>query len=192
MKSGQEIKGTDVDALTKLAQDMTKCTVTLKEIGYEHDLERQATLDTIVDRLPSYMRTKLVDKVNEKRKKDERAGFNILREFIADRARALRSNHGKHYIEKLNSNSSNRFISSKSTQQTKKQGIRSKQIATTMTLTKQSSNTQLSTNTVKSTASSDKKKECVFCNKTDHHVSECSGFTKTSLSDRRNFVKLAL
>ena len=39
LKSGQEIKGTDVDALTKLAQDMTKCVVTLKEIGYEHDLE---------------------------------------------------------------------------------------------------------------------------------------------------------
>ena len=102
LKSGQEIKGTDVDALTKLAQDMTKCAVTLKEIGYEHDLEAQATLDTIVDRLPSYMRTKWVDKANEKRKKDERASFDTLREFIADRARALRSSHGKHYIEKLN------------------------------------------------------------------------------------------
>ena len=53
LKSGQEIKGTDVGALTKLAQDMTKCAVTLKEIGYEHDLEAQVTLDTIVDRLPS-------------------------------------------------------------------------------------------------------------------------------------------
>ena len=54
--------------LTKLAQDITKCAVTLKEIGYKHDLETQAALDTIVDRLPSYMRTKWVDKANEKKK----------------------------------------------------------------------------------------------------------------------------
>ena len=33
LKSGQEIKGTDVDALTKLAQNITKCAVTLKESG---------------------------------------------------------------------------------------------------------------------------------------------------------------
>ena len=95
---------------------MTKCAVTLKEIGYEHDLEAQATFDTIVDRLPSYMRTKWVDKANEKRKKDERASFDTLREFIADQARALRSSHGKHYIEKLNATSSNTSISSKTTQ----------------------------------------------------------------------------
>ena len=61
-----------------------KCSVTLKEIGYEHDLEAQTTLDTIVDRLPSYTRTKWVDKANEKRKRDERAGFDTLREFIIE------------------------------------------------------------------------------------------------------------
>ena len=188
LKSGQEIKGTDVDALTKLAQDMTKCAVTLKEIGYEHDLEAQATLDTIVDRLPSYMRTKWVDKANEKRKKDERASFDTLREFIADRARALRSSHGKHYIEKLNATASNTSVSSKASQQSKKQTKQGKQISTTTTLTTQSSATQPSKPTG-SAPNTDKKRECIFCNKTDHHVSECSGFTKASLSDRTNFVK---
>ena len=105
--------------LTKLAQDITKCAVTLKEIGYEHDLETQAALDTIVDRLPSYMRTKWVDKANENRKRDERASFETLCVFIVDRDRALRSSHGKHYIEKLNATSSNTSVSSKTTQQTK-------------------------------------------------------------------------
>ena len=125
----------------------------------------------------------------KKEKKMGARSFDTLREIIADRARALRSSHGKHYIEKLNATSSNTSVSSKTTQQTKKQGTRSKQIATTTTPTTQSSNTQPSTNTVKSTGNSDKKKECVFCNKTDHHVIECSGFTKASLSDRTNFVK---
>ena len=140
-------------------------------IGYEHDLEAQATLDTIVDRLPSYMRTKWVDKANEKRKKDERASFDTLREFIADRARASRSSHGKHYIEKLNASTSNQSVSSKTTQQTKKQGTRSKQIVTTTTLTTQSSGTQPAKKPAPATNSSEKKRECVFCNKADHHVS---------------------
>ena len=152
-------------------------------------MEAQATLDTIVDRLPSYMRTKWVDKANEKRKRDERASFDTLREFIADRARALRSSHGKHYIEKLNATASNTSVSSKSSQQSKKQTKQGKQIATTTTLTTQSSATQPSSKPAGSALNTDKKRECVFCNKTDHHVSECSGFTKASLSDRTNFVK---
>ena len=120
LMSGQEIKRTDVDSLTKFAQDVTKCAVTLKKIGYEHDLEAQATLDTIVERLPSYMRTKWADKAYKKRKRDERARFEALQEFITDRARALHSSHGKHYILKLKTTSSNKFVSSKTTQQTKK------------------------------------------------------------------------
>ena len=57
---------------------MTKCAVTLKEIGYENNLETQAALNTIVDRLPSYMRTKWVNKANEKRNRDGRASFETL------------------------------------------------------------------------------------------------------------------
>ena len=87
------------------------------------------------------MHTKWVEKANEKWKRDERAGFDTLREFIADRARALRSSHGKHYIEILNANSK-QSVSSKMTQQTKKQGTQGKQIAMTTTLTTQSASTQ--------------------------------------------------
>ena len=124
-----------------------------------------------------------------KRGKGMSASFETLREFIADRARALRSSHGKHYIEKLNASTSNQSVSSKTTQQTKKQGTRGKQITTT--LTTQSATTQPTSKPAASASNltTDKKKECVFCSKSDHDGSECSGFTKASLSDRTNFVK---
>ena len=65
LKAGEKIDGTDVDALSKVAQDMAKCSVTRKEIDYAADLDAQATLNSIVDRLPNYMKTKWVDKAND-------------------------------------------------------------------------------------------------------------------------------
>ena len=74
----------------------------------------------MVDQLFSYVRTKWVEKANEWLKKDERADFDTLRKFIADRARLLRSSHDKQYIEQLNAFISNPSVSGKLTQQTKK------------------------------------------------------------------------
>ena len=73
--------------------------------------------------------------------------------------------------------------------QNMKQETRANQISTTMTLTTQSADTQPSTKSTGSAPTSEKKRDCVFFNKTDHNVSKCSGFTKASLSDRTNFVK---
>ena len=130
------------------------------------------------------MRAKCVEKANKKRKRDEQASFETLRELIADRARALRSSRGKHFIEKLNANAS-----STSCQKSKKQTKQGKQVVTTTTLITQSLVTHSSSKPAKSAPNTEKKRECIFCNKTDHHVSECSGFLKASLSERTNFTK---
>jgi hypothetical protein len=103
LRAGDEIKANDVDGLTRLSKEMIKCSTTLTEIGYAADLNAQATIDSIVDRLPGYMRTKWVDKANECRKKKQRTTFKTLREYISDRARSLRSSDGRHYIESMNS-----------------------------------------------------------------------------------------
>ena len=79
LKAGERIEDTDVDALSKLAQDMAKCSVTLKEIDYAADLDAQAALNSIVIRLPSYMRTKWVDEANECRIRKEKPTFETLR-----------------------------------------------------------------------------------------------------------------
>ena len=184
LKSGEEIKGTDVDGLTKLSQEMAKCSVTLKEIKYEHDLHAQTTLNSIVDRLPSYMRSKWVDKANEYRKKDVIPSFDTLREFISDRARALRSSHGKHYIESLSSNSAKNV---KSTQQSKPSVKKEKH--STTTLATQSATTAPVTHTGGITQQAGKKKECAKCKKDDHHISTCESFSKASLTERTNFVR---
>ena len=167
---------------------MTKCAVTLKVIGCEHDLETQATLEIIVDRLPSYMRKKWVDKANGKRRGMSAPALKQFKNLLQIELGCLRSNHGKHYIEKLNAASSNTTVPSLTTQQTKKQGTRSKQIDTTTLLT-QSASTQLSSKPAASAPTSDKKRKCVFCNKTSHHLSECLRIKKSSLLDCTNFVK---
>ena len=177
LKSGTEIKHNDVDGLSKLAQEMTKCKTTLQEIGYESDLNAQVTINSIVDRLPSYLRTKWVDKANECRKKRQRPTFETLREFIADRARSLRSSHGRHYIESINAKE-------KSTQQAKKtdkKPAKGKQSTTALA-------TQTTGTDQTARGSEAKEKKCTYC-KGEHHINACSNFAKIGLPERTGFVK---
>ena len=177
LKSGTEIKHNDVEGLSKLAQEMTKCKTTLQEIGYESDLNAQVTINSIVDRLPAYMRTKWVDKANECRKKKQRPTFETLREYIADRARSLRSSHGRHYIEALNAKEK----TSQPSKKTDKKPVKGKQTTTALT-------TQTSGTDQMAKPSEAKEKKCTYC-KGEHHINACSNFGKIGLQERTNFVK---
>ena len=154
---------------------MAKCSVTLKEIDYAADLDAQATLNSIVIRLPSYMRTKWVDEANECRLRKEKPTFETLREFIGNRARALRSSHGKHYIQSLIAKRNSRMSEPNEDEMNNEEPT----CETTTSLATQSTDEQ---------ESSDEIEECLYC-QGDHTIDECSNYRNENLEDRTKYAK---
>ena len=57
---GPQIKGSDVEGLSKLALEMSKCEMNLSQMGFSSDIDNFENLKRIVNRLPGYMITKWI------------------------------------------------------------------------------------------------------------------------------------
>ncbi|TGZ63690.1 hypothetical protein CRM22_006778 [Opisthorchis felineus] len=88
LTEGPTLKADDHKALISLANDMTICSATLKQLQYPNDLNSCRTIGAIVARLPTNMQTELFSLTAKsfKFKRDPR--FDELANFISDKSDA--------------------------------------------------------------------------------------------------------
>ncbi|KER24485.1 hypothetical protein T265_07851 [Opisthorchis viverrini] len=93
--TGPTIKDGDSSTLSDLAQQLTVCEVTLREMDYSSDLNSQHTIQTIVRRLPSRLRFKWAKAVANIRREDREPEVTDLTAFIEARVDSLCSDYGE-------------------------------------------------------------------------------------------------
>ncbi|OON20484.1 Pao retrotransposon peptidase, partial [Opisthorchis viverrini] len=93
--TGPTIKDGDSSDLSDLAQQLTVCEVTLREMDYSSDLNSQHTIQTIVRRLPSRFLFKWAKVVANFRREDREPEVTDLTAFIEARVDSLCSDYGE-------------------------------------------------------------------------------------------------
>ncbi|CAH8428700.1 unnamed protein product [Schistosoma turkestanicum] len=92
---GPPVKNDDSAALADLSQKMQTCVVTLKQLGYQSDLNASRTLEAIVARLPSNLRFKWAETAVDYMKQDTEPTFEDLARFIEERVNIMCTRYGE-------------------------------------------------------------------------------------------------
>ena len=98
--AGPQIKANDPKALSRLALDMQRTSITLKATGYSGDVDNSETLKRLVRRLPTYLRQRWVDVSIDILEKDREPRFDDLAKFVDSKARAANSVYGLELAER--------------------------------------------------------------------------------------------
>ena len=163
---GPQLKSDDIDGLVELSKDMTRCEITLSQMGYVSELNNSINLRKIVQRLPGFLRAKWVDKADIIMESGREPTFLDLTEFVRLKARANRSIYGLDLANKgrstlkTSSNNSSKFSNSYN------------KGATTLV------------------AQAKSVKTCKCCSKLCKNLSECETFKNLSLSERRKLLRV--
>ena len=97
LNSGIPLKN-DVQSLVDLSNDMTRCELTLTQLGYMSDVNSTNTLKGIVQRLPYHMRTKWAEYIHKEIKAGREPSFAHLTQFIKERAEVASTTFGKDLV----------------------------------------------------------------------------------------------
>ena len=183
--NGSTIKASDGAALSKLSLQMQKCEITLRQMGYEADLNNSENLRRTVRRLPMHVRAKWAENADRVLESGREPRFSELASFIADRARVASTVYGKDLNEHY----------SKSTPVKQKSGAR----RTFTTQSTEDSNKNQNSSGGKSNRQSHMSQgacsatpqsgSCVICEKTNHTVDKCYIFKRKSIDQRLEDIK---
>ncbi|TNN06574.1 Gag-Pol polyprotein, partial [Schistosoma japonicum] len=92
---GPPVKNDDLAASADLSQKMQTCVVTLKQLGYQSDLNASRTLEAIVARLPLNLRFKWAETAVEYMKQGREPTFEDLARFIEERVDIMCTRYGE-------------------------------------------------------------------------------------------------
>ena len=90
LTKGPTINANDVTALVQLANELSKCEITLKQLGYKSDLDSTSTISCIVKRLPYSIRAKWVERAYALIEADLEPTFSNLCQFVERRAQNMK------------------------------------------------------------------------------------------------------
>ena len=165
LTTGPIVRNNDVKALMRLSSDMSRAEMTLSEMGFAAEIDNSENMKKIVARLPSYMKSKWVEKAYRINETGRSVKFKDLYEFVLERAMIENSLYGQEYAneskQRQNKNSQSRGSA-------------------------QRSNANRSTGTTFSTTV--KEYPCRCCGGKCSRVYDCNQFKSLSLDARKDFV----
>ena len=168
--SGPSIGVNDVQALVNLSNEMAKCEMTLKEMGYMSDINSSGTVSGIVKRLPNHIRSKWVERAHGLIEMDIEPDFSHLCQFIENRAKVASTMYGVDFAND----------SKASNQRQKVKGFDRKVKASTFS----TFSNKPSAGVGKGNGS-----QCCKCCKENHLLIDCQVFAKMPVKERCEFVK---
>ena len=179
VKGGQIAAG-DREGIIKLAEEMHKCSITLKELGYLSDLNSYQTLFAIMLRLPEFLQQKWEIRAAEIEDEQREPRFSDLLRFMQKRAAQLETSFAR-----------DRAMA-KSEQKSTKKGINDeKKKPVSKTLATSSNETapaqRRSDVAAGPTATTPSKKTCPICEE-EHNAYHCDKFKAMTVDQRKKAV----
>lgn len=179
LTEGSQLKSNDQQSLARLADSMRLCSVTLKQLNYESDLNATKTLRAIVRRLPSSLQSRWCDYASSVLKGRREPTFDELAEFVSDRADAATTRLVYLGDENMKGTTSKCFDNESSAR------LRSvPRVHTMATLS------QVGTHSGEKVPSFRYQPTCAICEQ-HHYVDQCTTFRSMAKTDRIQVVKSA-
>ena len=115
LTTGNPIKANDVKSLMRLSLEMSRAEITLSELGFTAEIDNSENLKKIVARLPSYLKSKWVEKAYRINEQGRSVSFKDLSEFVLERANIENSMYGQEYANEVKQRAQNKPQQSRGT-----------------------------------------------------------------------------
>ena len=165
--NGQQIRDGDSQSLVALAQKLTVCDVTLKQLNYSSDLNSRTTIQSIVRRLPSRLRFKWAKAAMNIRQSNREPEVADLAAFVEHHVDSLCSDYGELAVTMAAEERANRGKSRAPVSVKTKSFVNTSQVSTEPQETKTS---------------------FTICG-SEHYADKCEKFLSMSLEQRSNTVR---
>ena len=153
----------DQSALSDLAHEMKKCSLTLNNLGYLADLNNSSNLLHIVRRLPNHIRNKWIERADVIIEQGSEPTFDELTAFLMRRARISQNMYGMDLSTNM-----------KQSLHKTSRGMTGKTVMTTQSTPLVNERTT---------------QGCKFCGKPDHMLWMCDEFKNCTYNERLQFTR---
>ena len=153
----------DQSALSDLAHEMKKCSLTLNNLGYLADLNNSSNLLHIVRRLPNHIRNKWIERADVIIEQGSEPTFDELTAFLMRRARISQNMYGMDLSTNM-----------KQSLHKTSRGTTGKTVMTTQSTPLVNERTT---------------QGCKFCDKPDHMLWTCDEFKNCTYNERLQFTR---